>query len=294
MNYRELQASLKELRNQGIVDSKFRLNQKKHILMEEYTRATNIKVSPEKNTDVDEVSLLKARVAELEKENAELKAELELASLPIPEPDKDDLVWEDRLKIDEACDRLTRGVNVYGDVKGSILDMVTDGTCEQVQKEQENLETLVKDEPTPQPVQEIEYEVIECLHGEVINREVEISVNIVNIADTTETSDIADIAEPDSDENSTHQEEESIIIQLLYDHIEEYDNFIHMTPIRKNANMEREQFDATLWRLVKKDIIDISTVSEAIRLNDEDFDAAIKMCPDGFHETYHFFITINN
>ena len=63
-----------------------------------------------------------------------------------------------------------------GDIKGGILDVLTDGTPERVEVERNQLESLVHspsevpEETTPDLDFE-EYEVIECEHGEVIDIE---------------------------------------------------------------------------------------------------------------------------
>lgn len=80
MNYRELQAAIKQFRNQGLTDKTFKLNQKKTILMSEYERVTKLDPRPDKSTDMDEVSLLKIRIAELESENKCLKNKLDIAN----------------------------------------------------------------------------------------------------------------------------------------------------------------------------------------------------------------------
>ena len=80
MNYRELQAAIKQFRTQGLTEKSFKLNQKKTVLMSEYERVTKLDIRPDKSTDMDEVSLLKIRIAELESENKSLKNKLDIAN----------------------------------------------------------------------------------------------------------------------------------------------------------------------------------------------------------------------
>ena len=190
MNYRELQTALKQFRVEGLVDKNFKLNQKKTILLAEYARVTRTAVSTEKVTDEDEVTLLKRRITELEQENAQLKAELDTLKSPETE-----MSFDDELKIEEAREHLTRGVTVLGDIKGGILDCLTEGTPERVQAERDYLETQLS-------LDESEYEVIECENGEVSNPVSEIA-DLADLTDLAESTTIAiedDIADMNIDD----------------------------------------------------------------------------------------------
>lgn len=235
MNYREFQAAIKQFRDQGLTEKSFKLNQKKTILMSEYERVTKLDMRPDKSTDMDEVSLLKIRIAELESENKSLKNKLDIANETIdalnetvdstttkfdeyienvnelvkdsyqsgyndckkdyeandPAFDDSQLVWEFR-------ERLVRGVNIDGHLKGSILDVLSDGTPERVEKERHHLEKLIDtadegDSDTVKP--EIEYEIIECENGVIIERD-----NITPINTNEDTHNIDEVPDLDDDE----------------------------------------------------------------------------------------------
>jgi len=69
MSYKELQTALKTLRNQGLVDKSFRLNQRADVLQAEYDRVMAGQQEPQPEA-VDELAAAKARIAELEAEVA--------------------------------------------------------------------------------------------------------------------------------------------------------------------------------------------------------------------------------
>lgn len=68
MKYRELQLVLKRLRQEGKIDQKFRLNQKRELLLAEFNRAVADGLVEPPESPEDKVIALEAQVAQLQKE----------------------------------------------------------------------------------------------------------------------------------------------------------------------------------------------------------------------------------
>lgn len=289
MNYRELQSAIKQFRIDGLTDKSFKLNQKKTILMEEYERVINLNtpldskvdVRPDKSTDKDLISVLQLRIAELEQENDKLRTKIEHYKTKLADKDYEahDPSFDDSQRVREV-----RRVNIEGDLKGSILDVLSDGTAERVEKERHHLEKLINtaeqgDSETVKP--EIEYEIIECENGVIIERDI-----ITPINTNEDTHNIDEVPDLDDDEY--------ILLDALRYVNEDGDhqNYIPLTPVRKLAGLERDVFDATLWKLQRKGIIDqIDPIQEGVMSTPEDWDAAI---PAGEHTHYHYFYVMLN
>lgn len=68
MKYRELQLVLKRLRQEGKIDQRFKLNQKRELLLAEFNRAVADGLVEPPESPEDKVIALEAQVAQLQKE----------------------------------------------------------------------------------------------------------------------------------------------------------------------------------------------------------------------------------
>ena len=246
MNYRELQAAIKQFRTQGLTEKSFKLNQKKTVLMSEYERITKLDIRPDKSTDMDEVSLLKIRIAKLESENKSLKNKLDSTTTKFDEyiDNVSELVKESYqsgyndckkdLEFDESLPdcpeyhgeddtaishhypmdfgyEIDAESEVYGYSPDDTIEERLNKQIKQLHESIENFtdtidttiessarlgynfrkyeESVTNNPPVPSDisditiinpddvVEEIEYEIIECEYGEVIESETEITIN---------------------------------------------------------------------------------------------------------------------
>lgn len=130
----------------------------------------------------------------------------------------------------------------------------------------------IQDDITP-----VEYEVIECENGAVINPVSEVIIS-------QESAPVEDVITP--------VETPEVVLEQALREVNatgNYGNFIPLTPVRKRAGLTREVFNNTLWKLQRDGIVDeVSTVSEGQRMSNEDWDAVIP----GITDSSNFFFVM--